>query len=223
MALDISQQLYALTSSQVSAIDGIQFDTVQPELSAHLGTFAEMVLKLMNRLTTPSATLVSGGSAGAVALAFGAAGAPQGSGVQGLYQGVPFNVSGAGTISGEFPSAVSTTSLTIRRVLVGLSLGDISAVTSSIASNVGTLTFVVGSAYNVSVANAASNGGVSAWFNQVPLPKHSAGLVPVGAINVPNSATAASAGGISNTCLTFPLREIYGFDLSALIGNPVQP
>jgi hypothetical protein len=218
-----TDKLTATVSAQVSSIDGITYDFQQQvAASAHLGTMAELVLKLFNRLTVPSATLVSGGSAGSVALAFQTGGGPI-SGIEGLYQGVPFLISGAGTISAECTSAFSTTSMQIRRVLVGLSLGDISAVTSSIASSVGTLTFVVGSAMTVSVANAASDGGVSAWFNQVPLPKHSAGLVPVGAINVPNSATGASAGGISNTCLTFNLREIYGVDLSAIIGSPVQP
>lgn len=219
-----TDQLTALVSATASSVDNIAYDVqAQVGLSAYLGTLADLVLKLMNRITVPSVTLVSGGSAGAVALAFPAAGTPGGSGIQGLYQGVPFNISAAGTISAEFTSAFSTTSLTIRRVLVGLSLGDVSARTSGFASNVGTLTFIVGSAYNVSVANAASTGGVSAWFNQVPLPKHSAGLVPVGVINVPNSATTVSTGGISNTCLTFALREIYGLDLSAIIGQPVQP
>jgi len=215
--------LTAKVSAQASAVDGVKYNVQQyPGQSAFLGTFAEFMLKLTNRLTTPSATLVSGGSAGAVAVAFPTVTSGDG-GLTGLYQGVPWRISAGGTLSAEIPSSVSTTSLTIRRVLVGLSLGDISAVTSSIASNVGTLTFIVGSAYSVSVANAASNGAVSAWFNQVPLPKHSAGLVPVGVLNIPNSATAASAGGISATCMRFPLRELYGFDMSAIIGQPVQP
>jgi len=220
MPVIVSERLLALVSARVSAENG-QVTAVPAEVaaSAFLGTIAEWMFKLTNRLTTPSATLASGGSAGAVELTLpGALSA-----IHGLYHGVPFIISAAGAKSAEFLSSFSTTSLTIRRVLVGLSMGDISAVTSSIASTVGTLVFVVGSAYNVSVANAASNGGVSAWFNQVPLPKASAGIVPVGAINVPNSATTVSTGGISNTCLTFNLREIYGLDLSAIIGTPVQP
>lgn len=223
MPVITSERLLALVSAQVSAENG-QVTNVgaQVAVSAYLGTIAEFMLKMMNRINTPSITLVSGGSAGAVALAF-PTGGTAGSAIAGLYHGVPFEVSAAGTKSAEFLSSFSTTSLTIRRVLVGLSMGDISAVTSSIASTVGTLVFIVGSAYTVSVANAASTGGVSAWFNQVPLPKASAGIVPVGAINVPNSATTVSTGGISNTCLTFNVREIYGFDMSAIIGQPVQP
>ena len=213
--------LYATVSAQASAVDGVPYDVVNKiSTSAFLGTMAEFMLKMMNRITSISCTLVSGGSAGAVAVAFPTVTSNDG-GINGLYHGVPFRISAAGTLSGQPDSAVSTTSMTIRRVLVGLSLGDISAVASSMASTVGTLTFVIGSAYAVSVANAASTGAVSAWFNQVPLPKHSAGLVPVGVINVPNSCTGSA--GLSNTCLTFPLREIYGANLSALIGNPVQP
>lgn len=209
--------LYATVSATASAVDGVLYDTTnRVGASAFLGTMAEMMLKMMNRITSMSCTLVSGGSAGGVAVAFPTVTSNDG-GINGLYHGVPFRISAAGTISGQPGSAVSTTSTTIRRVLVGLSLGDISAVTSSIASGVGTLTFVIGAPYTISVANAASTGGVSAWFNQVPLPKYSAGLVPVGVINVPTSCTGSA--GLSNTCLTFPLRELYGFDMSAIIGN----
>jgi len=214
-----SEKLYALVSAQASAVDGIAYDlTKNVGVSAFMGTMSELLLKLFNRLTTPSCTLVSGGSAGTVALAFPTVNSGN-AGVEGLYQGVPFRISATGTISGDLGSTASTTSTTIRKVLVGLSLGDISAATSGLASTVGTLTFVVGSAYNVSVALAASTGGVSAWFNQVPTPKHSAGLVPVGILNIPCSTTSL----ISNGMMTFPLREIYGMDLSAIIGTPMQP
>lgn len=220
MPVITSERLLALVSAQVSAENG-QVTNVgtQAAVSAFLGTIAEAMLKMTNRITSPSAGLVSGASAAGVAIAFGAAGSPTGSGLQGVYQGVPFNISAAGTISGQLGSNASTTSLTIRKVLVCLSLGDISAVTSSIASNVGTLTFIVGSVYNVSVANAASTGAVSAWFNQVPVPKHSAGLIAVGILNIHNSNVCS----VSNQMMTFPLREIYGFDMSAVIGQPVQP
>ena len=214
-----SEKLYALVSAQASSVDGIVHDLTKVVAgSAFLGTVGEMFLKLMNRLTTPSCTLVSGTSAGAVAVAFPTVNSGN-AGIEGLYQGVPFRISAAGTISGDLGSLASTTSTTIRRVLVGLSLGDISAVASSIASTVGTLTFVIGSAYSVSVAGAASAGGVSAWFNQVPLPKHSAGLVPIGVLNIPTSTVSL----ISNAMMTFPLRELYGLDLSAIIGTPTQP
>ncbi len=214
-----TEKLYALVSATASAVDGIPYDTQNPVgTSAFLGTMADMLLKLMNRLTTPSCTLVSGGSAGTVAVAFPTVNSGN-AGIEGLYQGVPFRISGTGTISGDLGSQASTTSMTIRKVLVGLSQGDISAVASSLASTVGTLTFVIGSAYAVSVAGAASAGGVSAWFNQVPTPKHSAGLVPVGILNIPTSTVSL----ISNAMMTFPLREIYGLDLSAIVGNPTQP
>ena len=214
-----SEKLFALVSAQASSVDGIAYDlTKNVAASAFLGTMAEMFLKLMNRLDKASLTLVSGTSAGSVALAFPTVNSGDG-GVTGLYQGVPFRISAGGTLSADLGSQASTTSTTIRKVLVGLSLGDISAVASSIASTVGTLTFVIGSAYAVSVANAASAGGVSAWFNQVPTPKHSAGLVPVGIINIPTSTVSL----ISNAMLTFPLREIYGLDLSAIIATPTQP
>ena len=214
-----SEKLYALVSAQASSVDNIAYDlTKTVAASAFLGTMAEMLLKLFNRITTPSCTLVSGGSAGTVALAFPTVNSGN-AGIEGLYQGVPFRISSTGTISGDLGSQASTTSTTIRKVLVGLSLGDISGATSGIASTVGTLTFVIGSAYSVSVAGAASAGGVSSWFNQVPTPKHSAGLVPVGIINIPTSTTSL----ISNAMMTFPLREIYGADLSAIIATPAQP
>lgn len=214
-----TEKLYALVSAQASAVDGVTYDTMSPVgTSAFLGTMAEMFLKLLNRVTSPSCTLVSGGSAGTVALAFPTVTSNDG-GINGLYQGVPFRISATGTLSADLGSQASTTSMTIRKVLVGLSLGDVSGVASSIASTVGTLTFVIGSAYAVSVAGAASAGGVSAWFNQVPTPKHSAGLVPVGILNIPTSTVSL----ISNAMMTFPLREIYGADLSAIIGNVTQP
>ena len=214
-----TEKLYALVSAQASSVDGIAYDlTKNVGVSAFLGTMAEMFLKMFNRLTTPSCTLISGTSAGSVALAFPTVNSGN-AGIEGLYQGVPFRISAAGTYSADLGSQASTTSTTIRKVLVGLSLGDISAVASSIASTVGTLTFVIGSAFNVSVAGAASAGGVSAWFNQVPTPKHSAGLVPLGIINIPNSTTSL----ISNAMITFPLREIYGLNLSAIIESPTQP
>ena len=211
-------QLYALMSAQASSVDGTLYDlTKTVTVSAYLGTMAEMFLKLFNRLGTPSCTLVSGTSAGAVALATPTVNSGN-AGIEGLYHGVPFRISAGGLLSADLASLASTTSMTIRKVLVGLSLGDISAVNSSMASTIGTLTFVIGSAFAVSYANAASNGVASAWFNQVPTPKASAGLVPVGIINIPTSTVSL----VSNGMLTFPLREIYGLNLSALV-DPVQP
>jgi len=207
--------LYATVSAQASAVDGVAYDLTQRvSVSAYLGTMGELLLKLFNRINQISCTLVSGGSAGGVAVAFPTVNSGD-TGITGLYQGVPFRISATGTLSGQMDSAWSTTSVTIRRVLVGLSLGDVSAVASSMASSIGTLVFTVGSPYSVSVANAASTGGVSAWFNQVPLPKYSAGVVPIGVLNIPNSCPVST--GVSNTCMTFPLREIYGVNMSAII------
>lgn len=220
--------LFARVSAQVSADDGQKQNITQlVGASAFMTNMADMLAKLFNRLTVPSCTLVSGGSAPAVALALPTVDSGDG-GIHGLWHGVPFRISATGTISGDPSSALNaitasqmdTTSTTVRKVLVCLSLGDISAVTSSIASNVGTLTFVNGSTYNVSYSLQASTGGVSAVFNKVPTPKASGNVIPVGILNIPNSYT--SGDGLANTMMTFPLRELYGVNLSAVFGSAVE-
>jgi hypothetical protein len=84
-----SYGLYATVSSTVSSVDGVPYKTVQPQVSAFLMTMADFIQRTMNRIDTQSTTLVSGGSAGSVAVALGAAT----SGIQGSLQGVPFFVS----------------------------------------------------------------------------------------------------------------------------------
>lgn len=211
-----TEKLDAFVSAQVSAIDGIQYDTVLPAQSAFLGTFAEALQRLQTRVDSPSAALVSGGSTGSVALALPSTlGA---SAIVGRYQGWPFILTGVG-ISGQPTSLVSTGSTTVRKVLVTLKLDDLPVQSSIDATNV-TVQFVYGSAFATS-AGAVNSGGVSSVFNKVPLPKASGGEIPVGWLNVPNSF--AVSAGIADHMMLVDYRETQGYDFSAIIGNAVQP
>jgi hypothetical protein len=217
-----TERLLAEVSAQVSAIDGIQYNVYTPEVSAFLGTFVEFMQKQMTRVLSPSATLISGTDASTVtvtvATGIGTGGASTFvSGIVGIYQGWPFQVLSAG--SGPLTSLASTTSVTARKVLVTMAISDL-PVASSLATVAGTLQFVYGSVYATS-ALAASTGGVSAIYNKIPLPKASAGEIPVGWINVPNSQV--SGMDIDNTMMITDYREIQGFDFSAILGTVEQP
>ena len=113
-----TEMLYGVVSAAVSAGDGITYKTVVPQPSAPLMTMAEMIRRMVTHLTSPSATLVSGGSAGAVAITV--TGLP--SGINGRLQGVPFSLSYTGTLSAQPTSQVSTASTTIRKVLVTITM-----------------------------------------------------------------------------------------------------
>lgn len=214
--------LYARVSAQVSSIDGIAHDVLkQVAASAYLGTMAEMLQKLMNRIDSPSATIASGGSAGSVQITLGTA-APV-SGLKGRHHGWPFFLSATGALSGSPTSAYSTTSSQIRKVLVTLGMsalpGDASYV-SSLALGGGTVQFVYGSVFATS-AGAVNSGGASAFFNKVPLPKASAGEIPIGWLNFYNSFTPSTM--IANHTMITDYRVTQGVDLSAVLGTVQQP
>jgi hypothetical protein len=210
--MDLNAKLIARVSATVSGLDGVTHDVMQqPGASAFLGTLAEAYQKLMSKIDSPSATLVSGGSVAAVALNMNATDGA--SGIYGHFQGWPFRISAAGHLSGSPTSLISTASTTVRKVLVTLALSNL-PVASSIALDAGTVQFVYGSAYDVTASSVLS-GGVSATFNKVPLPKASAGEIPVGWLNVPNSH--ATSAGIADHMLITDYRETQGFDFSAIM------
>lgn len=212
-----TERLIAEVSAQVSSIDGIQHTVYTPELSAFMGTFAEMMQKVVTRITTPSASIVSGGSTAAVTVNVANTASHWASGIGGVYQGWPFHVQSAGSASPT--SLASTASNQIRKVLVTMAISDL-PVASSLAHTAATLQFVYGSAYTTS-ALAASLPGQSAYFNLVPLPKASGGEIPVGWLNIPNSYTTSD--GITAGMMITDYREIQGFDMSAILGTVQQP
>ena len=102
----LNDRAYAAVSAQVSAGDGQIIDTMtfQPPLSGAsnlMHSTAELLRRLFTHILSPSATLISGGSAGSVTLNAATAGP---SGVWGLCQGQPFFLSGV-AISGSPTSA----------------------------------------------------------------------------------------------------------------------
>lgn len=227
-----STQVYGLVSAAVSAGDGVQYRVLQPQppalgMSASPGpvsapTFGwdEMLRRLVTHLISPSATIVSGGSAGAVAIAFGANTFGGASGILGMFQGVPFVLSAAGTLSGNIPSGASTTSAQIRKVLVALGMSAL-PVASSLALGGGTVQFTVGSAWATS-AGAVNSGSLKvSYFDSVPLPVASANEVPVGWLNIPNSYGASA--GVSDTMMITDYRVTQGLNLSALLAGRPQP
>ena len=212
-----TEKLYALVSAQASSVDGIAHDlTKNVGVSAFLGTMAEMIQRMMNRITSPSNTVLA--SAGSVHVTYGTG--ASNNALTGVYHGYPFMLSAlVGNPSAALGSQASTTSTTIRKVLVTLALSAF-PIASSLASGAATVQFVYGSAFATS-ALAVSLAAQSAYFNSVPLPKPSAGEIPLAWINVFNSFTALSVIGTSMVMVDW--RETQGVDLSALIGTPTQP
>jgi hypothetical protein len=180
-------------------------------------TMLEVLRRAFTNITTPSTTIVSGTGAPAVALAFGTA-TP--SGIAGMFQGVPFVLSAAGLLSGTPGSALSTASNQIRKVLVTIGMSSI-PVASSLALGGGTVQFVYGSAVTTSAGAVTSGGQAISYFDYVPLPQCSAGEIPVGWINVPNSF--ASGAGIPNSCMFTDFRVTQGLNLSAMMQGLPQP
>lgn len=217
----LTDTLTAFVSGSVSAIDGRPYGVQANVLSATLGTAAEMFMKIFNRVLTPSACLASGGSAGAVLIQ-----APTSVGLSATvavwYHGAPYHLMSATAISGQPPSAtVATTSAQIRKVLVGITVSA-PPLASSPSSNAGAaMVFVVGSAFATS-GGAVTSGGQSAYFNSVGLPKPSAGMIPFGWLNIPNSFAASA--GIADHMMITDWRATQGMDLSAVMGNVIwQP
>ncbi len=210
-----TEMLYGVVSAAVSAGDGITYKTVVPQPSAPLMTMAEMIRRMVTHLTSPSATLASGGSAGAVAITV--TGLP--SGINGRLQGVPFSLSYTGHLSAQPTSLVSTASTTIRKVLVTITMSAL-PVASSFAIGGGAVGFVYGSAYTTS-AGVVTSGGQSAYFDLVPLPLPSANEVPVGWLNIPNSFAVSAS--LANSHMICDLRAVQGVNMSALLAGIPQP
>jgi len=220
--------LYAVVSSLVSAGDGLGYDFTAPQpqvlnqpqsldgragggVSAPQIDLLEALRRCFTNITSVSVTLVSGGSAGAVAIGFGTA-TP--SGIAGMFQGVPFALSAAGTPSGSPTSLVSTASNEIRKVLVCIGMSAL-PVASSMALAGGTIQFTYGPAVRTS-ANAATSGGQGvSYFDYVPMPKPSANEVPVGWLNIPNSFSTSA--GLANSHMITDYRVTQGLNFSAMM------
>lgn len=228
-----SEMLYGTVSAAVSAGDGIPYRTDQPQppalikgaagvsalhggVSAPMFTMAEWVRRLSTYLTSPSATLISGGSAGAVAVTV--TGLP--SGINGFIQGWPFVLSAAGHPSGSPTSLISTASNQIRKVLVTIGMSAL-PVASSFALGGGTVQFVYGSAFATSALAATSGGQGASYFDFVPLPVPSANEVPVGWLNIPNSFSVSA--GLNASHMVTDFRVTQGINLSALWQGVPQP
>lgn len=215
----LTEQLYFLGSASVSAVDGIAHKTTPAAIntSAFLGTFAEFMHRLLNRIDSPSTTLISGGSGGSVALALPSTiGA---SAIRGRLHGMPFALTTVG-ISGQPGSAISTTSAQIRKVGVAIVLSAFPPNSSFDATQNATVQFVIGSAFTTS-AGAVVSGGQSAYFNSVPNPRFSADQIPVGMLWVPNSF--APSAGITNSLIQVDGRHWAGAQLSLFMAAITQP
>src|SRR5262245_24326807 len=227
-----TEQLYALVSQAVSAGDGVQYDMVAPApralqrfpvtftgggvgVSAPQGTWLDYLVKTNNRIHSVSNSVASGGSTAAIQITLGAA--P--SGIVGLIQGVPFQISAAGELSGSPTSQASTASYEIRKVLVTVAFTSFFA--SSVPLACGVVQFVYGSAMRTS-ANAVTSGSQEAsYWDYVPLPKCSANQVAIGWLTIPNSYTTSQ--GIPNSWMKTDYRVTQGLDLSAMLQGLQQP
>ncbi len=224
----LQEMAFAPVSAQVSAGDGQIVDTMtfQPPASAASNlqqTVAELFRRMFTHVLSPSATLISGGSAPAVALTIATAGP---SGIWGLCQGQPFFFSAAANaFSGSPTSAISTTSAQIRKVLVCLDVSGFggsgpaaSSLTLSAVSSI--LKFVYGSAMATS-ALACTSGGQFSYFDLVPLPLPNENQVPVGWLNIVNSFNSGT--GLAASHMFSDYRVFQGYNLSAIFPTRAQP
>lgn len=232
MAQVRGDMVYAVVSSVVSAGDGVTYEVTipapapqsQPTVVTGNATnvtavsnpqvdMLEVLRRCFTNITTPSTTIVSGGSAGSIALAFGTA-TP--SGIAGMFQGVPFVISAAGTLSAQPASAISTASNQIRKVLVCIGMSAL-PVASSLGLGGGTVQFTYGPAVLTSAGACTSGGQGLSYFDYVPLPKASANEIPVGWLNVVNSFAASA--GIINSCMMVDYRVTQGLNFSAMMAQ----
>jgi len=236
MAFNVkSTVLYAQVSNAVSAIDGIQNKVMEVKTSAFLGTLAEVLMKMNNRILTPGTGLHLSDTAGTsvimsvVTSAFpGAFGNSAGTLV--LFHGVPYFLTGSAAISGTLVGSLASTGTTqIRKILVGLIMPSapasnagavLSYASGTAASNV-RLGFVYGSVYAVSGAGAVSVGSDSA-FDAVPLPKASANFIPVGWLNV-TCCAASTVLTLSAASVRVDFRETQGANYSLFMSAIAQP
>lgn len=225
-----TEPIQAYVSMSVSAGDGRPYTLVAnqppdydtaPLLGAGVSNpgnmlWFEYLRRSMTRIASPSATLVSGGSAGSVQVGLG------NSGITGLIQGWPFTLSAAtATLSAAPVSSISTNSAQIRKVLVTIGMSAFVCGMSSLALGGGTLQFVYGSAFATSAGAVTSGGPQASYFDLVPLPQASAHEVPVGWLNIPNSF--ATSAGISNTMMLSDYRVLQGMNFSAMMIGLMQP
>lgn len=221
--------VFATVSAAVSAGDGVTYDVTVPQpppqppfptagQATGVGSVSnpqidmlEVIRRCFTNITTPSTTLVSGGSAGSIALAFGTA-TP--SGIAGMFQGVPFVLSAAGTMSGSPTSLMSTASYEIRKVLVCIGMSAL-PVASSLALAGGTVQFTYGPAYRTSALGCTSGAQSVSYFDYVPLPRPSANEIPVGWYAVVNSV--ATSAGLINSCMFTDFRVTQGLNFSAMM------
>jgi len=227
-----AERLYALASGTASAGDGIPYDTMLPQpppaptfpvsftgagsVSAPMMTMVEFIRRQVTYCTSPSATLVSGGSAGSIAITLGA----NPSGICGFIQGWPFALSALGTPSAALTSLASTASNQIRKVLVTIGMSAMPPA-SSFALGGGTVQFVYGSAAMTSANGCTSGGQGISYFDYLPLPQASANEIPMGWLNIPNSF--ATSAGIANSMMFTDWRVTQGVNLSAMMIGVQQP
>jgi hypothetical protein len=130
-----------------------------------------------------------------------------------MFQGQPFVLSAAGTLSGQPTSLISTASNQIRKVLVCIGMSALGG--SSLALGGGTVQFTYSPAYVTSGNVCTSGGQAASYFDYVVLPKASANEVPVGWLNVVNSFSTSA--GIVNSCMMTDYRVTQGMNFSAMI------
>lgn len=212
-----SEVVYGLVSAAVSGPDGIPYKTLAPQ-ALPLFTVTELLRRMNNRIHSPSATLASGGSAGAVQVTI-PTGSP--SGILGTVQGWPFSVSATGAPSGSPTSLISTSSTTIRKVLVTLGFSAFQSTMSSLALGGVTVQFVYGSAVTTSAGAVTSGGQTASYFDNVPLPQASAHEVAVGWLNIPNSFTTSA--GLAASYMVTNFQATQGVNLSAIMAGMPQP
>lgn len=227
MAQVKGDMIYATVSAAVSAGDGIIYDftTQQPPTMPLAPTGAtgagsvsnpqidmlEMFRRSVTHITSPSNVLIAATSGCAVALDLG------GSGVQGLFHGMPFTLSGAANrLSAQLSGAMSTTSNQIRKILVCIGMSAIPA-SGTLANGGGTLQVTYGPAFTTSGGAALSGAWAStiSYFDYVPLPRPSAGEIPVGWINVGNSTLISATIPVSTMITDY--RAMQGLNMSAML------
>ena len=231
-----SEQLYALVSAAVSSVDGIQAKGVQVKTSAFLGTMAEMLMKMNNRVLSPLTHIHNSAGTGISVIMSTVASATLGTvlgasaGTLVLFHGVPYWITGSAAVSGAMAaSLVSTGASQIRKVLVCLAMpsspasnfGDVLSYASGTAASNVYLNFVYGSAFGVSGQGSVSVGTDSA-FDAVPLPKASANQIPLGWVNIVCSQTSA-VFAMSAASIRMDMRETQGINFNAFMSAIVQP
>lgn len=228
-------QLYALVSNTVSAIDGITNKTMEVKLSAWLGTLAETIMKLNNRIMSPTVQMHGSDTYGiSVIVSIVTSAVPGGfgnsAGTLVLFHGVPYFLVGSAAISGALIGSLASTGTTqIRKILVGFimpsapasNMGFVLSYASGTAASNVRLGFVYGSAYKTQSAGSVSVGTDSA-FDAVPLPKASANMIAVGWLNIV-ACNTSTVLALSAASFRMDLRQTQGANLAVFLSAIVQP